>query len=176
MTFDADTTERIRVARNAAIEEAAALADKWNTQLARQIRALKSHAPASTPAPTHGERIIDLIWAQLEDRPLGLVRAPEERKRDLAAAIDAALNVGNSATAPPPSGPDALDAAYRDMAAASSEQIVCAVRLALGGNQAAGVADDLQEMLNRANMDRATGLVAAAFSRLHAALAGKERP
>jgi hypothetical protein len=47
--------------------------------------------PEPEQPSTRGERITDLIWAQLEDRPLGLARAPEERKRDLAAAIDAAL-------------------------------------------------------------------------------------
>jgi hypothetical protein len=101
MTFDADTTERIRVARNAALEEAAKAVERLSPVLvegmtvamaARAIRGLKDFAPApSAPAPTPGERITDLIWAQLEDRPLGLARAPEERKRDLAAAIDAAL-------------------------------------------------------------------------------------
>jgi hypothetical protein len=121
--------------------------------------------PEQAKEPTRGERIADLIWAQLEDRPLGLVRAPEERKRDLAAAIDA-LAAGKVAPPAPPSDPGALDAAYRDMAQAAGEQIRAAARLALKQNDGAR---DLN--MWRAGLDRANGLVAAAFSRLHAALA-----
>jgi hypothetical protein len=101
MSFSEYVTERPPCnngERNATLEEAARAVENLSPvatdsatvgMAIRAIRALKSHAPAS--APTHGERIADLIWAQLEDRPLGLARAPEERKRDLAAAIDAAL-------------------------------------------------------------------------------------
>jgi hypothetical protein len=64
----------------------------------------------------------------------------------------------------------ALDAAYREMAATAGEQIRAATRLALKQNDGAR---DLN--MWRTGLDRANRLVAAAFSKLHAALASTEK-